>query len=97
MEHKTVLCSAKFLSNCGLVSGVVLKNCSVDFSSWKLITESLAMELARSSLCTADRGLDCMSGDLVYGLSSLTVGLQIRPLIFVLDLGFFRHKKRQLV
>lgn len=69
----------------------------MDFSSWKRVTESPAMELARSSLCTADRGLDCMSGDLVYGLSSLTVGLQIRLLIFVLDRGFFCHKKRQLV
>lgn len=43
MEHKTILCSATFLSNSGPVSGAVLKNCSGDFSTWKLVTESPAM------------------------------------------------------
>lgn len=47
MEHTIILCSAKCLSNSGLVSGAMLKNCDVDHSSWNLVTGSPAMELAQ--------------------------------------------------
>lgn len=70
MEHKTILCSAKFLSKSGLVSGFIL-NCNVGFSSWKLVTESSVMELAKGA-CLQLREDYVMSGNLVYVVSSFT-------------------------
>lgn len=72
MEHKIILCSAKCLSNSGLVSGAVLKNCGVDHSRLETGCRKPRYGADPSSLYTAPGGLDGVSGDRVYGLSSFT-------------------------
>lgn len=97
MEHKTILCS-EFPSNSGLVPGAVMKNCRVDSSSGKLVTESPAMGLAEvARVQLTEDWIVYLETLFVASALSPSVELEIRHFIFVLDLGFFSHKKRQLV
>lgn len=76
MEHKIILCSAKCLSSSGLVSGAALKNCGVDHSSWKLVAESPAMELAQvACIQLLEDGMVCLETVFMVSARSLSVGL----------------------